>query len=326
MTLPYGADRALERFQSEPEPIVEPDRIQPARPWPRWLFPLIMFSLTVVSTVWVGMLSWKSDALFEAIANGSAHMLRRCVLANWETGLQFSGSLLLILLAHEFGHYWMMRRYGIRSTFPIFIPYPISPFGTCGALILMDPSYADRKQIFDIGIAGPLAGLVVAIPLAIIGLWYPEGPVLVQADTLRIGQPLVLQMLDSAFGTQTLSGGEAIQVGSSSPILMAAWFGMLITGLNMVPISQLDGGHVTFGIFGPKSEWVAKATFASAVIYMIVAKMYLFTPMLILVYLMGLKHPPSSDDTQQIGATRTLIGLLSLSIPILCIPARPFYY
>lgn len=324
MKLPPGAEEALNRFETEPTFDSEPTRTF-RKPWPRGAFPLLMFALTIVSTVWVGMLGWVPDLLFQAISNGSAHVLRRCILANWKTGIEFSASLLLILLAHEFGHYLMMRKYGIHSTFPIFIPFPISPLGTCGALILMDPSYADRRQIFDIGIAGPLAGLLVAVPLAIFGLLNPEGPPLPPHDSLRFGQPLAISLLDRMLGTELLAGVSGMEPSSFSPTLMAAWIGFLVTGLNMIPVSQLDGGHVSFGIFGRRSDWIAKGVFVAIIAYMVVTQMYMFTLMLGLVLLMGLSHPPSSDDSREIGPARTVLGLLALAIPILCIPATPIF-
>jgi Zn-dependent protease len=324
MKLADGAEEALESFRDDTtDQVVHP--LGRYRRWPRGLFPLLMFLATILSTVWVGMLGWVPDLLFYAIGNGSAHILRRFILANWWNGIEFSASLLLILLAHEFGHYLMMKKYGIHSTFPIFIPFPVSPLGTCGALILMDPSSANRRQIFDIGIAGPLAGLMVAVPMAILGLLYPSGPPLPAHDSVRFGIPWVISLIDQGIGTKVLSNVSGMEVGSFSPMLMAAWIGFLVTGLNMIPISQLDGGHVSFGIFGARSESIAKAVFVAIIAYMIATQMFMFSLMLLLVLLMGLKHPPSSDDSQEIGTPRVILGLASLCIPILCIPATPFY-
>lgn len=325
MTLPYGAEQALSQFNTDNErkAVEAPQQ----RRWPTGSFPLLMFALTVFSTVWVGIAAWSPDSvLSQAFEEGSAHIVRRCVLANWKTGLLFSVSLLGILLAHEFGHYCMMRRYGIHSTFPIFIPFPISPFGTCGALIVMDPSRADRKQIFDIGIAGPLAGLMVAVPLAIIGLLQPDGPPFPQPHGLKLGQPLIMFVLEKILGGNAILNASGINTSTTSPMFMAAWIGFFITGLNMVPISQLDGGHVAFGIFGRFSDWIAKGAFALAIVFLIWSKTYGLSIMLLLVLLMGVTHPPSSDDSQKIGIARTILGLASMSLPVLCIAATPIYF
>ena len=325
MTLPYGAEQALGRLTTEDQHFAEERPIR--RRWPPGAFPLLMFVLTALSTIWVGLAAWSPDwVMMKAYEEGSAHIVRRCVLANWHTGLLFSGSLLGILLAHEFGHYCMMRLYGIRSTFPIFIPFPISPFGTCGALIVMDPSRADRKQIFDIGIAGPLAGLVVAIPLAILGLLHPDGPPFPQPDGLKLGQPLIMMLLNNWIGMDAMSSVAAINTSTASPFFMAAWIGFFITGINMMPISQLDGGHVAFGIFGSFASWIAKATFLIAVVYLVWSQLYGLSLMLLLILMMGVTHPPSSDDRQTIGLFRTILGLTSMSLPVFCIAAKPFHF
>ncbi|MDZ4853084.1 MAG: site-2 protease family protein [Pirellulaceae bacterium] len=327
MTLPYGAEHALERFKEVDQPAAAETTEPPRGRWPRGAFPLLMLVLTALSTIWVGVAAWAPDTVLStAVQDGSMHIFRRCVLANWKTGLIFSASLLAILMAHELGHYFMMRWYGIRSSFPIFIPFPISPFGTCGALIVMDPSRADRKQIFDIGIAGPLAGLLVAIPLAILGLIQPQGPPLPQSSGLKIGEPLIMYLLDRFIGNDAIMNTTGINTGTSSPLFMAAWIGFFITGLNMVPISQLDGGHVAFGIFGRFSDWIAKGAFLLAIVFLISSKTYGLSLMLLLVYMMGLSHPPSSDDTQRIGITRTIIGLASMCLPILCVAATPIHF
>jgi len=291
----------------------------------RTSFAVTMFIVTVLSTTWAGITAWAPEmVLFRTWESGTGHVIRRCILDNWVNGLQFSGALLAILLMHEFGHYCMMRFYGVRSTLPIFIPFPFNPFGTCGAIILMDPSKADRKQIFDIGLAGPLAGLALAIPLAMLGIVAGEPPLFSQPQSLQLGQPLLITLLDQWLGAGTAINSSGISVSLSNPWSMAAWIGLLITGINMMPLSQLDGGHVAFGLLGPRSATLAKFTFGMIIAFMISMQSFFFAPMLILILIIGLSHPPSSDDSQQLGPLRVVIGIASLSLPILCIPAIPF--
>jgi len=288
-------------------------------------FALAMFLMTVVSTTWAGLTAWAPDmVLYRTWESGSAHVLRRCLIDNWNTGLQFSAALLSILLMHEFGHYCMMRYYGIRSTLPIFIPFPFNPFGTCGAIILMDPSQANRKQIFDIGLAGPLAGLVVAVPLAIVGLLDGVSPAYTQPQSLQLGQPMLIALLDQWLGTKATLNSAGASVSMSNPWSMAAWIGLLITGINMTPLSQLDGGHVAYGLLGKRSAFLAKFTFGMIIAFMIAMKSFFFAPMLLIILLIGLSHPPSSDDSEPIGPLRIVLGVASLTLPILCIPANPF--
>ena len=188
----------------------------------------------------------------------------------------------------------------------------------------MDPSKADRKQIFDIGLAGPLAGLALAIPLAIMGIVAGEPPLFSQPQSLQLGQPLLITLLDQWLGPGTAINSSGISVSLSNPWSMAAWIGLLVTGINMMPLSQLDGGHVAFGLLGPRSATLAKFTFGMIVAFMISMQSFFFAPMLILILIIGLSHPPSSDDSQQLGPLRVVLGIASLSLPILCIPAIPF--
>ena len=123
-----------------------------------------------------------------------------------------------------------------------------------------------------------------------------------------------------------MSSSAAINTSTASPFFMAAWIGFFITGINMMPISQLDGGHVAFGIFGRFAAWIAKGTFAVAVAYLIWSQLYGLSIMLLLILMMGVTHPPSSDDEQQIGLVRTLLGLATMSLPIFCIAAKPFHF
>jgi membrane-associated protease RseP (regulator of RpoE activity) len=210
----------------------------------------------------------------------------------------------------------------------------LSPTGTCGAVILMDGMKADRKQIFDIGLAGPLAGLVFAIPIAAIGLMYGEPPQ-TRGYSVQFGQPIAIQILAQALPmhtnvdgkTQAILEAKSISNESMNPLLMAAWVGLLVTGLNMVPISQLDGGHVIHGLLGrdaPVVSWWAYIACVCYVMYIsIMFNQPMFILMLILIPIMGIAHPPSRDDSIALGLPRQILGIVSLSIPILCVPFRP---
>ena len=265
------------------------------------------------------------------------------MLANWLPGLLFSVSLTVILGAHELGHYFATRIYRIQSSLPIFIPFPISPTGTCGAVILMDGLRADRRQIFDIGLAGPLAGLVFAIPIAVIGLMIGQ-PLQTRGNSIQFGQPIairalaeVLPMRTATNSRQNGSNGASANQGiiqsnsvsneAMNPMLMAAWVGFLVTGLNMVPISQLDGGHVIFGLMGRRSKTVSWIAYLGCIGYVTYTSIRYGQPeyilMLLLIPLMGIAHPPSRDDNVELGLPRQIIGVMSLAIPFLCIPMRP---
>jgi membrane-associated protease RseP (regulator of RpoE activity) len=294
---------------------------------PVWLIPSVLLVSTIVSMAWAGIVAWAPfEILAQATDQQSLFVVRQHVLANWASGLLFSISLAIILGAHELGHYIASKLYGIPSTLPLFIPFPFSPTGTCGAVIMMDGNQADRKQFFDIGIAGPIAGLVFAIPIAILGLTFSFSPQ-TTSDSIQFGQPLIIQALNYLVNSDGAVRMDWIANSSMNPMLMAAWVGFLVTGLNMIPISQLDGGHVIFGLLGRRSKGVAWAAYLVCVAIVIYSSLRygqpMFVLMLLLIPLMGITHPQSRDDFVEIGVFRTVLGWASLTIPILCIPLRP---
>jgi membrane-associated protease RseP (regulator of RpoE activity) len=321
------------------EPELPPQTI-PRRP--RWLVPTILLVATLISMTWAGIVAWSPVyILTEAFNTQSMFEVRRHVLSNWVSGIMFSVSLTIILGAHELGHYFATRIYRIQSSLPIFIPFPFSPTGTCGAVILMDGFQADRKQIFDIGLAGPLAGLVFAIPIAAIGLMYGEPPQ-TRGNSIQFGQPIAIQLLAKSLPNQSAIKSDHVPAGaelmksnsisneSMNAMLMAAWVGLLVTGLNMVPISQLDGGHVIFGLLGQQSRPISWMAYFGCIGYVIYTSYTygepMFILMLVLIPLMGISHPPSRNDDISLGITRQVIGFISLAIPFFCIPFRPIIF
>lgn len=284
-----------------------------------------LLAATILSTFWAGVGAWVPTTPFAlAEQQGSLMPVRQALLANWLGGLEFSLGLMAILGAHELGHYILTILYRVPSTPPLFIPFPFySPIGTMGAVIMMQSGTADRKQIFDIGLAGPLAGLVVAVPVLILGILNAQPIPYAPDESLIMGQPLLIQWLANFLVPERAADFVQVANTQASPLLMAGWVGLLVTGLNMMPLGQLDGGHVTFGLLGPKAYWVAIAALVAAIGYMVYSQVIIFSLMLVLVVLMGIRHPPSSDDTRSLGLPRQIIGWLSLVLPILCIPANP---
>ncbi len=280
---------------------------------------------TILSTFWAGVSAWVPTMPFANSVNQSSLMpIRQALLANWYGGLQFSLGLMAILVAHELGHYVLTIIYKVPSTPPLFIPFPFySPIGTMGAVIMMQSGSADRKQIFDIGLAGPLAGLVVAVPVLIYGILDSHPISYAPDEALVMGQPLLIQWLATWLVPESAANYIEVANTEASPLLMAGWVGLLVTGLNMMPLGQLDGGHVTFGLLGPKSYWVAVGALVAAISYMLYAQIIIFSLMLVLVMLMGLRHPPSSDDSRPLGLPRQIVGWGSLILPVLCIPSNP---
>jgi len=196
---------------------------------------------------------------------------------------------------------------------PIFIPLPIAVTGTMGAVIGMEGSRANRKQLFDIGISGPIAGLMVALPVVWFGI-QQAGITTGTSEFWPFGKPLVFDLM-TTYLRPDLPAGKVLQL---NPLLMAGWVGMLVTGLNMLPVGQLDGGHVIYGLFGSKARVIARSFVVAAVVFMLVVDQYTWLVMLVLVLLMGVDHPQSRDDHIPLGPVRYAIGLASLAIPIFC--------
>ncbi len=182
---------------------------------------------------------------------------------------QFTGALLAILLAHEFGHYIAARLHKVDASLPFFIPLPIlSPFGTMGAVIRMRSVIPTRRALFDIGAAGPLAGLALAIPLYAWGAAHSQVVSLDTAGTgLQLGDSLLLRLLDRIFAPPTPTGTDLML----SPVAFAAWAGMFVTMINLLPVGQLDGGHVAFALFGPKQNRIAQWVHRSMLVFFFVS-------------------------------------------------------
>jgi membrane-associated protease RseP (regulator of RpoE activity) len=302
----------LGELPREPRPMAPPRYEQPV------LRIVVLFLLTCLSTFWAGSGGTFStiDRLPGIAPNASGVVL----IGIWHDGLVYMLCVMGILLAHEMGHFVQAVRYGVPASLPFFIPMPISPIGTMGAVISMRGSGADRKELFDIGLTGPLAGLLVAIPLLWIGIQQaPAFPMNVQVPTTHFEDPLLMKWMMWYLRPDLAPGQEL----SLTPLLRAGWFGLLLTGLNMLPISQLDGGHVSYALFGRGSVWLARAVFAAAFAFIYFAEAYGWMVMLLLVMLIGIQHPPTANDRAPMSWGRRALGLASLAIPILCMTPNP---
>ncbi len=211
------------------------------------------------------------------------------------------------------GHFLQALRYARPGHVPDFSARADhgSDRGTMGAVIGMDGSRANRKQLFDIGLTGPWAGLIVAIPMIWYGIKYAQPDP--TAVDFHLGTPLVFQMI-AGWVRPDLESGTLFK----HPLFMAGWVGMLITGLNMLPVSQLDGGHVIYGLFGRQAKWFARAFIIVAIAFIIIQEQYNWVVMLVLVLFLGVDHPPTYDDSVRLGPVRWAIGLASLLIPVFC--------
>jgi membrane-associated protease RseP (regulator of RpoE activity) len=236
-------------------------------------------------------------------------------------GLSFSLSLLFILISHEMGHYIACRIYKVDATLPYFIPTPpmIGPAGTFGAFIKIRSPMPSRKAVFDIGVAGPIAGFIALIPIAIIGVATMEQVTpqqIANSSGIVFSDPLLMQLFAYVRGIDLhLSIGNAFY--------FAAWVGLLVTALNLIPSGQLDGGHAIYAVFGETiHRWTGRIAFFLMAALSIIGWFYFNSPSgfliaVLLGVMMRIRHPEPRDRSP-LGAARTAVAILTLLIFVLC--------
>ena len=235
-------------------------------------------------------------------------------------GFWYSLSLITILLAHEMGHFFMSRRHGVQASMPYFLPVPIPPFGTFGAIIKMKGRMSSRRALFDIGVAGPLMGLLITLPAIIIGLLLSDQVLTEKAEEgLRLGESLLFVLVEKAVLGDLPEGYDLCL----HPVAYAGWVGLFVTALNLLPVGQLDGGHIAYALFGRKSRIV----FGLTVIFLMGITIFFYmgwTLMIVLVLLFGFRHPPPLDDVTPLDLRRKILGGVVFFLFILSFTPVPF--
>ena len=282
---------------------------------------LVLLVMTLVTTTLVGALH------YDAFQSEFSRIESRLEWALLVKGLWYSLTLLAILGAHEMGHYVLCRRYNVDATLPYFIPAPLPLTGTLGAVIKIREAFPTRKALFDIGVAGPIAGFVVLLPALFFGLSLSTiVPAPTAGSGFMLGEPLLFRWATSlAFGP--VPDGLAVNI---HPMVFAAWFGMLATALNLLPFGQLDGGHIAYATVGRWATPVSLATVAAAVLMTVfVSSSWAFmTAMMVgMLLLLGPRHPRVVYEYDSIGAGRRLLALIALIILVICftpVPVEPY--
>ena len=236
------------------------------------------------------------------------------------SGIPFAVALLGILGTHELAHFVVARARGMRATLPYFIPIPFSPLGTFGAVIKMESPIKDRKMLFDVGISGPLAGLAVAIIALVVGLRLSEITVpLPGAPIMPLGTGILVDWItDLVLGPLP----DHLMV-ILHPIAFAGWFGIFVTAMNLIPISQLDGGHIGYAFFGKAHRWVVLVILMGLLLMGLFWTGWLFWGFFILIF-GGLRHPPPLNDITPLDTKRKLLAVLSFDLLFLLGTPRPF--
>ena len=244
------------------------------------------------------------------------------VVSTWLTGgAGYSIAIMLILLGHEMGHYFMSRRYGIRATLPFFLPFPLSPFGTLGAVIRMESAVSSRKALFDTGVAGPLTSLLLSIPAIVIGLKLSEVTPVSQLKegTLRLADPLLFSFIQRLVIGEVPENYDVIL----HPIGYAGWVGLFVTALNLLPIGQLDGGHIAYALFGKRSRGIFIITVSVMAFITIFYNPGWFL-LLVLIILFGFRHPAPLDDVTPVDGRRKLLGGIAFLAFFVSFTPAPF--
>jgi membrane-associated protease RseP (regulator of RpoE activity) len=233
-------------------------------------------------------------------------------------GVAFSVSLLMILTAHESGHYVACRRYGVDATLPFFIPAPpLFLAGTFGAFIKIKSSIPSRRALFDIGVAGPLAGFVVAVPIAIIGVLLSQPAPPPTGEAIVFNDPLLFRLIAQVAGIHLDANN------SGNPFYFAAWIGLLVTSLNLMPVGQLDGGHATFSLFGARAhKWIGTVAFLTMATLAVLGWMWHSAPSgflyaVLLAVMLRIRHPQAGDEYAPLGRARVAVALCTLLVFIL---------
>ncbi len=323
---PAGASEPAAGVYEPPAPVYEPVWVPVVRPRVRnriWLHALLFF-ITILTTTFVGIEHWLSFA--DDFGSGLfAQMTPGQLLGQyWYYGFWYSATILLILGAHELGHYFACRYYGIDASLPYFMPLP-PPFpltGTLGAFIRIRQPVTTKRQLFDIGIAGPLAGFIFAVPALFIGIAMSH-VARVPADFtgLELGEPLLFKIASWAIWGR-IPDGYSLNL---HPMAFAAWFGLLATALNLFPVGQLDGGHISYTVLGRRSTIVTLLMMGVAIALAAFSLSLVLWAVLLVVMLFafGAKHPPVMDEHVPLDGTRLVLAFAALAMFILCFTPSP---
>ncbi len=282
-----------------------PVRVPSARRFP--LINLFLFIATVLTTLMAGAMHAGVDIFHSPL--------------EFYKGYPFSIALLLILLCHEMGHYYLSRRWRIEASLPYFLPVP-PPFfaGTMGAVIKMKGPIPERKALLDVGAAGPLAGFIVAIPTIIVGLQLSEirPHTEMMGFSITLGSSLLFELLTKLVLNVDTSSFDIIL----HPIALAGWFGLLVTALNLMPVGQLDGGHIVYALTRRYHRFAALLSLVAVLLLSIWWRGWFVWAIVILIF--GFRHPPVMNEYVSLDPSRKLVGVFCILVFILTFTPVPF--
>ncbi|NOZ12070.1 MAG: site-2 protease family protein [Acidobacteria bacterium] len=269
----------------------------------QFLLSTTLFILTFATTTFIGGSNFEQFYLTHTTIFN---------LSFWIGGLTYSVPLMAILFSHEMGHYLTAKKYGLTVTPPYFVPAP-TLIGTFGAFIRIKSPFFGKRELFDVGIAGPIAGFAVAVPVLITGLFLSRIITVNPApgSFIDFGKPVLYMILEPILFPRIPAGGDVLL----HPTAFAGWIGMLVTSLNLLPVGQLDGGHIAYAVLGKKANRLS-----FSLIGILALLSYFYEGWLLwigLLLLLGLRHPALPYMSEELDSTRKKLALLALIIFIL---------
>jgi len=284
-------------------------------PFSKWILPISLFVVTIFTTLWAG--AYQPYSLGK---RGPVDFLLDSPESLW-SGIPFAATLLFILVTHECGHYVLSRIHRVPASLPLFIPGLPYFVGTFGAIIRLHGPIMNRRALFDIGVSGPLAGFIVAVVALIIGLNLSTVVDRMATHGWELGEPLLLQFI-SWLVVGSLPPQATIVL---HPIGVAAWFGLFVTSLNLIPIGQLDGGHVAYALWGSRQR-----TMAFIMVPILIVLGFVGWPgwwlWAFMAGLWGFGHPPVRDIHIPLGRGRIVVGWIAFAVFVLTFAPVPFSF
>ena len=300
-----GPDRTLATYSMPPSAPPWESAAAVRRAWRIPVVHIVLFVLTFITTAMAGAFQLGADPLHD--------------VGSIRAGFPFAVTLLSILLIHELGHYTLAKVHGVRATLPYFIPAPPVFIGTFGAFIRMKSPPPTRRALFDVGAAGPWAGLLVAIPAVLIGLRLSEvRPLGLSEEGLVLGDSILFSWLTRLVLGTTASDATIVL----HPIALAGWFGLFVTFLNLLPVGQLDGGHVTYAMFGRWHRWISRL-FLGIIAFLGFRGWEGWFVWIVLLLFIGVDHPPTRDIVTPLNGKRRLAAWLTVAAFILTFIPEP---
>jgi membrane-associated protease RseP (regulator of RpoE activity) len=284
-------------------------------PFSKWILPVSLLVATIFTTLWAG-----AYQVYSGPIHGPVNLLLEQPGILWR-GIPFAATLLVILITHECGHYVLSRIHGVPASLPLFIPGPPYFIGTFGAIIRLRGPIVNRRALFDIGVSGPLAGFISALMALVVGLNMSTVVDRTATHGLQLGEPLLLQFMAWLVVGSVPPQADIVL----HPIGFAAWFGMFVTSLNLLPIGQLDGGHVAYALWGSRQRIMAFVMVPVLIVLGFVGwpGWWLWAFM---AGLWGFGHPPVRDLHIPLGQNRIIVGWIAFAVFVLTFAPVPFSF